>query len=77
MSDGVIGLVGSTHDDPYWVTWWSPDPRPVMIEKSTLAAISGNSYGVAVSGRQPTIHFSGSPRNAVRAVSRAGSPTLC
>jgi len=30
VSDGVIGLVGSTHDDPYWVTWWSPDPRPVI-----------------------------------------------
>ena len=30
MSDGVIGLVGSTHDDPYWVAWWSPDPRPVI-----------------------------------------------
>ena len=30
VSDGVIGLVGSTHDDPYWGTWWSPDPRPVI-----------------------------------------------
>ena len=30
MSDGVIGLVGSTHDDPYWGAWWSPDPRPVI-----------------------------------------------
>ena len=30
VSDGVIGLVGSTHDDPYWVAWWSPDPRPVI-----------------------------------------------
>jgi leucyl/phenylalanyl-tRNA--protein transferase len=30
VSDGVIGLVGHTHDDPYWVTWWSPDPRPVI-----------------------------------------------
>jgi leucyl/phenylalanyl-tRNA--protein transferase len=30
VSDGVIGLVGSTHDDPYWVGWWSPDPRPVI-----------------------------------------------
>ena len=30
ISDGVIGLVGSTHDDPYWVAWWSPDPRPVI-----------------------------------------------
>jgi leucyl/phenylalanyl-tRNA--protein transferase len=30
VSDGVIGLVGSTHDDPYGVAWWSPDPRPVI-----------------------------------------------
>ncbi len=30
VSDGVIGLVGSTHDDPYRVSWWSPDPRPVI-----------------------------------------------
>ena len=30
VSDGVIGLVGSAHDDPYWVGWWSPDPRPVI-----------------------------------------------
>jgi leucyl/phenylalanyl-tRNA--protein transferase len=30
VSDGVIGLVGSTGDDPYQVAWWSPDPRPVI-----------------------------------------------
>lgn len=30
VSDGVIGLVGSTRDDPYRVAWWSPDPRPVI-----------------------------------------------
>ena len=30
VSDGVIGLVGSTGDDPYRVAWWSPDPRPVI-----------------------------------------------
>jgi leucyl/phenylalanyl-tRNA--protein transferase len=30
VSDGVIGLVGSTHEDPYGVAWWSPDPRPVI-----------------------------------------------
>ncbi len=30
VSDGVIGLVDGTDDDPYWVTWWSPDPRPVI-----------------------------------------------
>ena len=26
----MIGLVGSTGEDPYWVAWWSPDPRPVI-----------------------------------------------
>jgi leucyl/phenylalanyl-tRNA--protein transferase len=30
VSDGVIGLVGRTGDDPYRVAWWSPDPRPVI-----------------------------------------------
>ena len=30
VADGVIGLVGSPHDDPYRVSWWSPDPRPVI-----------------------------------------------
>jgi leucyl/phenylalanyl-tRNA---protein transferase len=30
VSDGVIGLVGSTGDDPYRVAWWSPDPRLVI-----------------------------------------------
>ena len=30
VSDGVIGLVGGTGDDPYRVAWWSPDPRPVI-----------------------------------------------
>jgi leucyl/phenylalanyl-tRNA--protein transferase len=30
VSDGVIGLVGNTDDDPYRVAWWSPDPRPVI-----------------------------------------------
>ena len=30
VSDGVIGLVGSTGGDPYRVAWWSPDPRPVI-----------------------------------------------
>src|SRR6266567_8891035 len=30
VADGVIGIVGSTHDDPYWVGWWSPGPRPVI-----------------------------------------------
>src|SRR6202453_5225688 len=30
VSDGVIGLGGSTGDDPYRVAGWSPDPRPVI-----------------------------------------------
>ena len=28
VADGTIGLVGD--GDPYWVAWWSPDPRPVL-----------------------------------------------
>jgi leucyl/phenylalanyl-tRNA---protein transferase len=28
VADGTIGLVGP--GDPYWVAWWSPDPRPVI-----------------------------------------------
>ena len=30
VANGTIGLVGSPGDDPYWVAWWSPDPRPVI-----------------------------------------------
>ena len=37
VADGTIGLVGreaggggGSGDDPYWVAWWSPDPRPVI-----------------------------------------------
>jgi leucyl/phenylalanyl-tRNA--protein transferase len=37
VADGTIGLVGSEAGgrggpgrDPYWVAWWSPDPRPVL-----------------------------------------------
>ena len=30
VTDGTIGLVGSGRDDPYWVAWYSPDPRPVI-----------------------------------------------
>lgn len=37
VAEGTIGLVGSEAgrgggwgDDPYWVAWWSPDPRPVI-----------------------------------------------
>jgi leucyl/phenylalanyl-tRNA--protein transferase len=27
---GTIGIVGDDREDPYWVAWWSPDPRPVI-----------------------------------------------
>src|SRR5579863_1263881 len=30
VTDGTIGLVGEGNDDPYWVAWYSPDPRPVI-----------------------------------------------
>jgi leucyl/phenylalanyl-tRNA--protein transferase len=30
VADGTIALVGDEGDDPYWVAWWSPDPRPVI-----------------------------------------------
>ncbi|MGH3202580.1 MAG: leucyl/phenylalanyl-tRNA--protein transferase [Streptosporangiaceae bacterium] len=30
VADGTIGLVGTGRADPYWVAWWSPDPRPVI-----------------------------------------------
>lgn len=30
VADGTIGVVGAGRDDPYWVAWWSPDPRPVI-----------------------------------------------
>jgi leucyl/phenylalanyl-tRNA---protein transferase len=30
VADGTIGLVGGGRDDPYWVAWYSPDPRPVI-----------------------------------------------
>lgn len=30
VADGTIGLVGRKDGDPYWVAWWSPDPRPVI-----------------------------------------------
>ncbi len=30
VAEGVIAIVGNGHDDPYSVTWWSPDPRLVM-----------------------------------------------
>jgi leucyl/phenylalanyl-tRNA---protein transferase len=30
VAAGVIGVVGSPHDDPFRVAWWSPDPRPVI-----------------------------------------------
>jgi len=30
VAAGRIGLVGRAPGDPYWVAWWSPDPRPVL-----------------------------------------------
>lgn len=30
VADGTIGLVDGAAADPYWVAWWSPDPRPVI-----------------------------------------------
>ena len=30
VAAGTIGLVGDEGADPYWVSWWSPDPRPVI-----------------------------------------------
>jgi leucyl/phenylalanyl-tRNA--protein transferase len=30
VAAGQISLVGDRGDDPYWVAWWSPDPRPVI-----------------------------------------------
>jgi leucyl/phenylalanyl-tRNA---protein transferase len=30
VAAGSIAVVGDEQDDPYWVAWWSPDPRPVL-----------------------------------------------
>jgi leucyl/phenylalanyl-tRNA---protein transferase len=30
VAAGTIAVVGDEGDDPYWVAWWSPDPRPVI-----------------------------------------------
>ena len=30
VAAGTIALVGDEAADPYWVAWWSPDPRPVI-----------------------------------------------
>ncbi|WP_244315626.1 leucyl/phenylalanyl-tRNA--protein transferase [Streptomyces albidochromogenes] len=30
VEEGRIPLVGEESDDPYAVSWWSPDPRPVL-----------------------------------------------
>jgi len=30
VAAGTIAIVGDARDDPYWVAWWSPDPRPVI-----------------------------------------------
>ncbi|WP_416985145.1 leucyl/phenylalanyl-tRNA--protein transferase [Streptomyces sp. T028] len=35
VRDGRIRLVGEESTDPYAVSWWSPDPRPVLPVSST------------------------------------------
>lgn len=30
VAAGSIAIVGDERDDPYWVAWWSPDPRLVI-----------------------------------------------
>src|ERR1700684_3573977 len=30
VAAGTVALVGDEGADPYWVAWWSPDPRPVI-----------------------------------------------
>jgi leucyl/phenylalanyl-tRNA--protein transferase len=30
VAAGAIAIVGDERDDPYWVAWWSPDPRLVI-----------------------------------------------
>jgi len=30
VAAGTVALVGAEGDDPYWVAWWAPDPRPVI-----------------------------------------------
>ncbi len=30
VAAGTVALVGDEAADPYWVAWWSPDPRPVI-----------------------------------------------
>jgi leucyl/phenylalanyl-tRNA--protein transferase len=30
VAAGSIAIIGDPDDDPYWVAWWSPDPRPVL-----------------------------------------------
>ena len=30
VAAGTIAVVGGERDDPYWVAWWSPDPRPLI-----------------------------------------------
>ncbi len=30
VKSGAIAIVGDEGDNPYWVAWWSPDPRPVI-----------------------------------------------
>jgi len=30
VAAGTVVIVGDEQADPYWVAWWSPDPRPVI-----------------------------------------------
>jgi leucyl/phenylalanyl-tRNA--protein transferase len=30
VTSGTIAIVGEEKEDPYWVAWWSPDPRPII-----------------------------------------------
>jgi len=30
VTSGTIAIVGDEKEDPYWVAWWSPDPRPII-----------------------------------------------
>jgi leucyl/phenylalanyl-tRNA---protein transferase len=30
VASGAIAIVGDEKEDPYWVAWWSPDPRPII-----------------------------------------------
>src|ERR1700761_6541557 len=48
VADGVIAIVGSMDEDPYWTAWWSRG------RTSPPAATSGSNCAAAVSGRRRT-----------------------